>query len=198
MGPFCFTAYAVSPQYKAIIERNPFDPKRGQDQNPMAGGGISSEANELEKKYSVYGVILAGENKSAYIKPLKSDRRRDKETELRKITVGDLIDGWTVKDITGRGIVLASGKKQVLLRVFGSPKKERQIDRPVGIATPRPVSKRPVIKPVDQKRLKEAIERARNSKLRPRIYPPNQRNNPSVNPFLRALRRQKELQKKPD
>ena len=188
-------SYAVSPQYKSIIERDPFNPKRGQDKTAMQGGAVSSEAGELEKKYSVYGVILAGETKSAYLKPVKSAKRGETEA-LRKISTGDLVDGWTVKDITDRGLVLVSGDDQVILKVF-APKRERKSDRPVGLATPRPMPVRPVINPVDQKRLKAAIKRSKHPKIKPNfIFPKKLNGQPVVNPFLKALRKQKEMEMK--
>ena len=190
-------SYAVSPQYKSIIERDPFDPKRAQDKTTVQGGAVSSEAGELEKKYSVYGVIVAGDTKFAYIKPVKSAKRGETE-ELRKISVGDLVDGWNVRDITDRGLVLVSGDDQVILKVF-APKKERKSDRPVGLATPRPMPARPVIKPADQKRLKAALERSKHPKIKPGfIFPKKLNGQPVVNPFLKALQKQKEMEMKRD
>ncbi len=190
-------ALAVSPQYKSIIERDPFDPGRGEGKTAIEGGAVSSEASELEEKYSVYGIILAGKNKSAFIKPINGNKRA-KKAELRKINVGDLIDGWTVKDITDKGVILVSGDDHVLLKVFTS-KKERQSNRPVGIATPRPAPTRPAIRPMDQQKLKEAIERAKHPKIKPSnmmLRKPNEK--PFVNPFLKAIQKQKELGKRPD
>lgn len=194
LSPVRFS-YAVSPQYKSIIERDPFDPKRAQGKTTVQGGAASSEAGELEKKYSVYGVILAGDTKSAYIRPAKSDKR-GKTEELRKISVGDLVDGWNVRDITDRGLVLVSGDDQVILKVF-APKKERKSHRPVGLATPRPMPARPVIKPADQKRLKAAIKRSKQPKIKPGfIFPKKLNGQPVVNPFLKALQKQKEMEMK--
>ncbi len=185
---------AVSSKYKSIIERDPFDPKRGQDKTAVQGGAVSSEAGELEEKYSVYGIIVAGGNKSAFIKPAKTEKR-GKPPELRKVTVGDLVDGWTVKDITDRGLLLVNGGDKVLLRVFGH-KKERKVNSPVGIATPKPVPFRPTVAPADQERLKAALERSKHPRPKPGfITPKNGNNQTAVNPFLKALQRQKERKK---
>ena len=189
-----FHALAVSAHYKSIIERNPFDPKRGQDKTALEGGAVSSEASDLEQRYSVYGIIMAGSSKSAFIKPVKSDKRGQKQ-DLRKIFVGDMVDGWTVKDITDKGLLLVSGEDQVVLKVFGSPKKERRSDRPVGVATPKPVPERPAIKPADQKRLKAAAGNSGPQKIKPGFIFPKKQS--AVNPFLKALQRQKEREKRP-
>lgn len=200
--PSRFSAYAVSPQYKSIIERDPFDPKRGQDKTTVQGGAVSTEGSELEKRYSVYGVILAGHTKFAYIKPVKSERREESQ-ELRKISVGDLVDGWKVRDITDRGLLMASGDEQVILKVF-APKKERKSDRPVGLATPRPVGfatprsrpARPVINPADRERWKAALKRSKHPEIKPGFISPKKMNGQLVvNPFLKALQKQKEMRR---
>ena len=178
-------SYAVSPQYKSIIERDPFDPKRGQDKTAVQGGAVSSEASVLEKKYSVYGIILAGSTKFAYIKPVKSVKRGETE-ELRKISTGDLVDGWKVKDVTDKGLILVSGDNQVILKVF-APKEERKSDRPVGVATPRPMPAKPVIKPADQKKLKAAPKKLEHPKRKSDfIFPKKLNGRLAVNPFLKA------------
>ncbi len=187
---------AVSAKYKNIIEKDPFDPKRGQDKTAIEGGAVSSEGGELEKRYSVYGIILAGNNKSAFIKPIKTDKR-GKTPELRKITSGDLVDGWTVKDITDQGVLLVSGKDKVILKVFSS-KKDRKASTPVGLATPRPVPFKPAVTPSDQERLKAALKRSKHPKRKPGSIFPSKENGPNsvtVNPFLKALQRQKEREK---
>ncbi len=191
-----YPCLAVSGKYRSIVERDPFDPKRGQDKTAIQGGTVSSDVGELEKRYSVYGIILAGANKSAFIKPVKAENR-GRVKELRKVTVGDLVDGWTVKDITDRGLVLANGGDQVVLRVF-APKKERESNRPVGIATPRIVPVKPAINPMDQKRLKAALERSRPPKIKPGLISPSpgkENGQNIINPFLKAIQRQKERQK---
>jgi len=186
-----FSCQAVSTKYKSIVERDPFDPKRGQDKSAIEGGAVSTQGSELEQKYHAYGVIIAGQNKSAFIKPVKSKGRN--KAELRKVTVGDLVDGWTVKDINDRGVILVSGDQEVALKVF-TRKEERKSDKPVGVATPRlaPILTAPAIGPSGNRPVKSRVN-GQPGHIKPQvkpdfIFPKNQAN---VNPFLKALQRQK-------
>ena len=178
---------AVSSSYKIIIERNPFDPKRGQDKTTVEGGAVSSDASELKKKYSVYGVIIAGNTRYAFIKPLKKTGRKDKES-FRKVATGDLIDGWKVKDILDQGVLVVSGTEEVLLGVFETPKKERRSEKPVGLATPKPSSNTPKVG--DKNRAKRKSSTSRGEHL---VYPSgNKKDGHKIkNPFLEALKRAK-------
>ncbi len=177
-------AWAVSPRYMSIIERNPFDPERGKNQDASEQNTVSSRAEELKKKYSVYGVIITGQNKTAYIKPLKPEKR-GKKSELKQISVGDMIDGWKVKDITDSGIVVISGREQLLLSVFGSAKKERKSTKPVAAMTPKLFPTKP------QSRRPE-FNNPNIPKVKPRfIFPKNKNSKQTINPFLKALQMQR-------
>ncbi len=130
--------HGLDARYKVILEKNPFDPDRGAGQKDEKGGD-NVEAEEFAKKYAVYGVMIAqGKSKLAFIKPVSERRRREDQDEgLRKVTEGDLIDGWRVTSITSEGVYFSSGRKEIFLRVFGNTKNERSSSKPVGIATPK-------------------------------------------------------------
>ncbi len=182
------SAYGLAEKYKVIIAKNPFDPERGGGQIDDEDGGISTEMSEFKEKYSVYGVLIVeGQPKYAFIKSLSGrTRSRDKaEDDLRKITVGDLVDGWKVTEINSEGVAFASAGKKIFLKVFGDEKSERVSNKPVAIATPKPKIPRP---PHHMPAPGLDKLRSRDQFVRPNIRPNNDNRNKEMNnPFLKAL-----------
>ncbi len=183
---------ALDAKYKVILEKNPFDPERGAGQNPKEDEQGASPASEFQGKYAIYGVVIAGKSSYAYIKPIsqKRSRQRDEDT-LRKVTEGDLVDGWKVTKIQSAGVSFESGRDQVFLKVFGSTKKERSSNKPVAIATPRP-------RPIRTGSRKNSSSHNRHAKPEVFVFPDNKGGKEVKNPFLKALmdaRKKREQQK---
>ncbi len=133
--------------YNTIVAKDPFDPERGKNRQEDLGNQ-SNSSNDLKKRYQVYGIIVAGNNRRAYLRAMEPDetprRGRYKKPRYRVLSIGDLVDGWKVVSISSSGIKLVSGDKDAFLRVFGSEKKERKAIAPVVIQTPQPVNPIPV------------------------------------------------------
>jgi hypothetical protein len=55
---------------------------------------------------------------------------------LRTVTVGDLVDGWRVADITAQGVKFESDGEYVEVGIFDEAKKERKAIAPVALQTP--------------------------------------------------------------
>ncbi len=187
-------SFAVSPRYQVIIQKNPFDPERGAGKEEKDGQGAASEANEFTKKYAVYGVVIAGRSRYAFLKPVTRARTRDKDGEgLRKITIGDLVDGWEVSDIKNEGVFFTGTGKKVFLKVFGTTKSERTSNKPVAIATPKPRIFRPLPATGSTGRGDE-----RRSKPEVFVFPNGKDAKKINNPFLKALmdaRKKSQIQK---
>ncbi len=176
-------SFAVSPRYQVIIQKNPFDPERGAGKEEGDGQGAASEANEFTKKYAVYGVVIAGKSRYAFLKPVTRARSRDKDGDgLRKITIGDLVDGWEVSDIKNEGVFFTGAGKRVFLKVFGTTKSERTSNKPVAIATPKPKIFRPLPATGSTGRGDE-----RRSKPEVFVFPNGKDAKKINNPFLKAL-----------
>ncbi len=133
-------------QYDIIIKQDPFNPDRGSG-GETAGGGFTSDKG-LGEHYQIYGIITVGGKKRAFVKVrpssgvvFKKAGGATRPSNFRTVSIGDLIDGWKVADITPRGIILESGNERVFVGIFESPKRERQAGRPVNISSP---STRPV------------------------------------------------------
>ena len=127
--------------YEVIISKDPFDPERGKSQ-PLP----SAVEGDLKDRYQVYGTIIAGEMRQAFLmvatsKSVSSPRKklaRGSQKNLRTVTVGDVVDGWRVADITDRGVKFESDGKYVEVGIFDEAKKERKATAPVALQTPRP------------------------------------------------------------
>jgi hypothetical protein len=57
---------------------------------------------------------------------------------LRTVSVGDVVDGWRVADITDQGVKFESDGEYVEVGIFEEAKKERKATAPVALQTPRP------------------------------------------------------------
>ncbi|PXF59706.1 MAG: hypothetical protein C4B58_02475 [Deltaproteobacteria bacterium] len=127
--------------YEVIISMDPFDPERGKNQ-----AVISVVEKDLKGRYQVYGTIIAGEMRQAFLmveasKPAPGLRKkvaRGSQKNLRTVTVGDVVDGWRVADITAQGVKFESDGEYVKIGIFDEAKKERKATAPVALQTPRP------------------------------------------------------------
>lgn len=127
--------------YEVIISKDPFDPERGKSQP-----SLSAVEGDLKERYQVYGTIIAGEMRQAFlmVATSKSASSRQKKVVkgsqkgLRTVTVGDLVDGWRVADITAQGVKFESDGEYIEVGIFDEVKKERKATAPVALQTPQP------------------------------------------------------------
>ncbi|NPA94829.1 MAG: hypothetical protein GXO58_05310 [Thermodesulfobacteria bacterium] len=191
--------YALDARYKVILAKNPFDPERGGGVNGTEESGGVASGKEFAEKYAVYGVVIAGNSRYAFLKPVAAPRfkARHQEDVMRKVTEGDLVDGWKVKEIKSDGVLFVKAGKSEFIRVFGTTKKERSSSKPVGVATPRPKTPRPT--PKVNNRNKPSSTKGRQTEV---FVVPDGKNNKNVKKsFLKALmdikkRQQEERRKK--
>jgi len=127
--------------YEVIISKDPFDPERGKNQ-----ALISVAEKDLKGHYQVYGTIIAGEMRQAFLmvatsKSASSQSKkvvRGHQKDLRTVTVGDIVDGWRVADITAQGVKFESDGEYVEVGIFDEVKKERRATAPVALQTSHP------------------------------------------------------------
>jgi hypothetical protein len=127
--------------YEVIISKDPFDPERGKSQ-PSS----SVVEGDLKGGYQVYGTIIAGEMRQAFLMVATSESAsspykkvvKGSQKGLRTVTVGDLVDGWRVADITAQGVKFESDGEYVEVDIFDAVKKERKATSPVALQTPHP------------------------------------------------------------
>jgi hypothetical protein len=125
--------------YGVIISNDPFDPERGKSQP-----SFSADEENLKERYQVYGTIIAGETRQAFLvvpTPDSASGSRRKvvsgsQKNLRTVTVGDLVDGWRVEDITAQGVKLESDGEYIEVGIFEEVKEERRATAPVALQTP--------------------------------------------------------------
>ncbi len=128
--------------YTSIVAKDPFDPDRGRKAGEGGHFDVTPE-NDIEGRYQVYGTIIMGGQSKAFIKestkggPQARSRRTKGASDVRSVVVGDIIDGWEVKEITEKGVVLEAEGKKAVLGLFDSEKKERQAKAPVALQTPQ-------------------------------------------------------------
>ncbi len=128
--------------YDIIIKKDPFNPARGYGFE-LADGNITSNGG-LGERYQVYGIITVGGKKRAYLKVEASPGQGFKKAggkaapKFRTLSIGDLIDGWKVVDITHRGIFLESEDERIFVGVFETRKEERRGSGPVNFFAPQP------------------------------------------------------------
>jgi len=132
--------------YDTIVLNDPFDPERGKNNDLAENKALAAEA-DLKKHYQVYGTIIVGGVRLAYLKVTtpKSGpfirNARGKEKDIRTVRPGDLVDGWNVKDITPRGVVFRSHRgESVQIGIFDTTKKGRKTSAPVAFQAPQPRS----------------------------------------------------------
>jgi hypothetical protein len=127
--------------YEVIISMDPFDPERGKSQ-PSS----SPAEGDLKDRYQIYGTIIAGEMRQAFLmvatsEPASSPYEKvanGSQKGLRAVTIGDVVDGWRVADITAQGVKFESDGEYVEVGIFDELKKERKAIAPVALQTPRP------------------------------------------------------------
>ena len=146
--------------YDTIVTKDPFDPKRGKKQD-LTGDTSSAAEKDLKSRYQVYGTIIVGEMRMAYLKVTKPRsgsfirNARGKGKNIRTVRPGDLVDGWSVKDITARGVVFRSSRgESVQIGIFDTAKRGQKTGTPVAFQAPqtRPYT-RPTPKPGPTKRI---------------------------------------------
>ena len=123
--------------YKAIVARDPFDPERGTNWDESYSITLTS-GEELKKKYLLYGTLVSETLSLAYIKivdPKKTYPKKDTKEDIKRIAIGDIVDGWKVKSITDKGVELVSGKEMVTLQMYEGEKPERMASSPVDMQT---------------------------------------------------------------
>jgi len=126
--------------YEVIVSKDPFDPERGKSQ-PLT----SAVDGDLKDHYQVYGTIIAGEMRQAFLMVANSESAFSSyekvadgsQKALRTVSVGDVVDGWRVSDITAQGVKFESDGEYVEVRIFEA-KKERKATAPVAFQTPIP------------------------------------------------------------
>jgi hypothetical protein len=127
--------------YEVIVRKDPFDPERGKSQ-PLT----SADEGDLKDQYQVYGTIIAGEMRQAFLMVATSESTSSSrykkvangsQKALRTVSVGDIVDGWRVADITAQGIKFESDGEYVEVSIFEA-KKERKATAPVALQTPIP------------------------------------------------------------
>lgn len=130
--------------YEVIISKDPFDPERGKSQL------LTSVAeSDLKERCQVYGIIIIGEMRKAFLMITTSESAsgprkkvaRGSQKASRTVSVGDLVDGWRVEDITAQGVKFESDGKYVEVGIFSEVKKERKATAPVALQTPQPKPK---------------------------------------------------------
>jgi hypothetical protein len=138
--------------YEVIVDKDLFDPDRGVTEEEASDEDTASPGEELNKKYQVYGAIIAGEMRQAFVKvveeqkPVRRPSRKrsyKKDEELRTVTVGDLMDGWRVAEITPDGVEFTGRGERVHLGIFDVAKADRKATAPVAIQTPQPEPEQP-------------------------------------------------------
>jgi hypothetical protein len=114
--------------YKIVVTRDPFDPERGKNWDEAYSMDAIS-ADEFKKRYQLYGTVLSETLNLAYIKSGEKDKnplRKEEKEHIKNIVVGDIIDGWRVKEIADKGVVFTSGKDIVSLMMYEGEKPERK------------------------------------------------------------------------
>jgi len=127
--------------YGVIVSKDPFDPDRGKSQSLL-----SAVEGDLKSRHQVYGTIIAGEMRQAFLKvatPKSASSRQRKAVKgsqkgLRTVTIGDLVDGWRVVDITAQGVKFESDGEYVEIGIFDEVKKDRKATASVALQTPHP------------------------------------------------------------
>lgn len=135
--------------YEVIANKDLFDPERGMGRGESEDTtGPVTTSDEFKERYLVYGTVVVGALRQAYLKvvPERSNRPRTPrlarsnagDSEIRTVTEGDLVDGYRVSSITGQGLDLEADGERIHLRVFDGSKTERKATRPVALQTPQP------------------------------------------------------------
>jgi hypothetical protein len=147
---FCLAAAILYPQlalsrdtgwlgrYKTVVTKDIFDPERGKQSDNTDTAFNDTTAEELQKRFQIYGVIINLNKKRAFIKDVKEKKKADagKMNIYREVTTGDLLEEWKIVEITDEGVTVESKNKKITLPVFNRSKKERKANAPVALQTP--------------------------------------------------------------
>jgi len=146
--------------YEVIVQKDPFDPSRKISDSGETGGSISA-GEDVKKRYHLYGTVMSCAARIAFLQssdakqtgkqpqpPAAAPQARPQGDRIRSVTVGDLVDGWQVEDITDKNVTLVSGDERIHITLFDSEKTDRKATAPVGIQTPRA---RPAVLPLPAK-----------------------------------------------
>ncbi len=197
----------VTSRYRVIIAKDPFDKERG-------GSDVGKESNAEEptegisENYELYGIIRTGNLRKAFLKEKKAKKNRIRwnrkksrisRPKFRIVVEGDMIDGWTVKEITPTGIVLSANDRTVKMDVFASQKANRKALKPVAIQTKPdipPVIKSPAVAAGAAKTTAKAKASPKTPALKPGSasgklpagHPAASVPRPRRNPFKRVLK----------
>lgn len=127
-------------EYVVINEKNLFHP----DRKPLEKK-ISTERQQDKPEIVLYGTIIDGKNRIAFIEnkknPFSTPGRGKRQ---RAVRVGDTVSGYKVKNITEDSIVLVSTDEELVFRIDESTKYKRA--QPV--TPPKKVKRRPQRKQV--------------------------------------------------
>lgn len=91
--------------FSATVDRPLFSPSRRPPPGAAAGPAI-------ESRYRLLGIVATGAKKTAFV----ADNARRAE-----IGVGDMLDGWTVKEIGRDWVMLVSPAGETVLRLKSAP-----------------------------------------------------------------------------
>jgi hypothetical protein len=127
--------------YEVIISKDPFDPERGKNQ-PVT----SAIESDLKGHCQVYGTVIMGEVRKAFIvttdsekdSNLQKKRTKGLQKDIRTVNIGDIVEGWRVKDITDKGVKFESDGRCIEIAIFDEIKKERKATGSVTAQSPRP------------------------------------------------------------
>ncbi|MEF3167996.1 MAG: hypothetical protein K6360_01465 [Deltaproteobacteria bacterium] len=148
-GGYCENATQDLGPYEVIVQKDPFDPSRKISDSGETGGSIST-GEDVKKRYHLYGTVMSGATRIAFLQssdakqtgkqpqpPAAAPQARPQGDRIQSVTVGDLVDGWQVEDITDKNVTLVSGNERIHITLFDSEKTDRKATAPVGIQTPR-------------------------------------------------------------
>jgi type II secretory pathway component PulC len=134
-------------EYSNIVEKNLFHPERMIPPEKKV-------AQELPKPEIVlYGTMITEEAKIAYVEDLKAKTTTPgRGPRQRPIKKGEMISGFTVKDITEDKIILQRGEESITVSLLDpSKKKQRQSSQPL------PAVKQPPTQPQQAPNVKPTI-----------------------------------------
>jgi hypothetical protein len=118
--------------YQVVVAKDLFRPERT-EWKPPVGDKEQEVAKKPAPQISIFGIVIAGDRKQAWIQDPKSAGK------LRKISLGEDMDGWKVSTITPNVVSLTCGGETKTYRLIeeGKPK-ARAVPK---AATPPPAPK---------------------------------------------------------
>ena len=130
-------------EYSKISDENLFHPER---KIPVEKKADQQQQPLPKPEFVLYGTLITDNLRLAYVEDLKAPRtspgRGKRQTALKK---GDMMSGYTLKEIEPDEIVMARGEESIAVKVLGNPaKKERSVQttpqttQPPAAAPPAP------------------------------------------------------------